>query len=391
MTLNFLLKAELDDILSRFPKAPEVVAARLKENEQRFFCRTGSVATEVEFNSRMREKVLAIEAALAKLPVWRPLHDKDGLKNSVRYIYSLCPQEKKRGLFLKESVASEILHEMPPAQLLAHVPKKEVNTLSPLSILAITRFTETKEWQDAYLERLSKLSARHFIERDIRCLVVDSNAFEGVLKLAGEKQKPWRISHNKETGIISCFTLDEAHALPAPLTQCLAVFMHYFFEIVSSSESANAVARKHPEKFGAHLKSIIRSHAQKFEFFHPNTYSEHLFWERATDLMVASFPDIEELQFFQDTIDCGGYVDDAIVSLNLIDHIWNVNLAGQAATKTYFGDAHVSFLYHFREGLWYDLFRLLLGLTREEMREATVQSLHQGDKPFTAMMLEKYT
>lgn len=389
--VNQLLEAHLDDIVKAFPNANAIIDARLAENKERFACRAEGARTETEFNLLLREKVLRIETSLQKLPIWKPLHEKEGLKNTVRHIYSLCPEELKRGLFLKETVAADILHDMPPVQMLAHVPKSKMRALSPLSILSITRFTETKEWQDAYLARLGTLSARHFIERNIRCLVIDSETFSGVLKLAGEKQKPWRISHSKETGIISCFTLDPEHRLLAPLTQYISVFMHYFFETAFSSQATQSHGAQYPERIGEYLRKIIKSHTQKFDFFQPNAYSEHFFWERAIDLFVASFPDIEELQFFNSTVDCGGYMGDTVVSLNLIDHIWNVNLLGQDATKAYFGDARGSFLYHFREGLWYDLFRLMLRLTKEEMQDTTMHHLHTGDKPFTSKMIKKFT
>ena len=395
--LNQLLDSKLDDVLGNFADRQEIASVRLAKNRET--CESKAALLKAKdadgLNDALRDKVLAIEKQLSAMPVWKPLHTKDGLKNTVRYIYSLCPDSLKRGPFLKESVARSILRKHPPVQMLEHVPKSEIRLLSPLSVLALTRFTETKAWQDTYLDMLSGLSSRHFTEREMRCLVVDSRALAGVLTLAGEKQKPWRISHNKEAGIIICFSLDEAHTLPAPLTQYVAVFMHYFFETASAAEFSRYIITTDRAHLGERLKSVIRSHAQKFDFFHPNAYSEHLFWERATELMSASFPHIAELQFFADTVDCGGYLAGAengeIVSLNLIDHLWNVNLAHQKSTSEYFGEKRASFLYHFREGLWYDIFRNLLGFTKEEMRQKVIRALHLGDRPFTSRMIEGET
>ena len=388
-----LLASDFADVLGRFEEAHETVSARLEENRalcDRKVAELGVGGAE-EARAALRGKVLDLEAALARRDAWGSLDTKDGLKKTVRYLYALCPAEEKRGPFLKERVAARILHKMPPNRLLTQVARDKVRQLSPVSVLALTRFTEPREWQDAYLATLATLTAKDFEERDIRCLVVDREDFGGVLKLAGDKQKPWRISHNKEAGILVCFPLDERHDMPAPLTQYVAVFMHYFFEIASAAAFFRSVIRTEPNALGKRVRDVIRSHEHKFDFFHPNAYSEHLFWERALAQFARVFPDIPELQYFADTIDCGGYLgpQEEPISLNLIDQLWDINLGHRAETQRYFGEKQVSFLYHFREGLWYDLFRRLLGLSKEKKRAAVIEHLDLGDQRYTEHMLKQ--
>jgi hypothetical protein len=391
--LDTLLGSELQSTVETFQHGESVVFESLQRNEERFVNKIRELGVEnaSELADVLRNKILSIERTLAESPSWKPLGEKDGMKNSVRFIYSLCPSELKRGFFLKESYAKEALKKMPPLQLFSHVPRGEVSALSSLSVLALTRFTESREWQHKYLSWLATLHASSFEEREIKCLVIDSKVFDGVLRLAGEKQKPWRISHSKETGIIMCMTLDEKERLVAPFVQYTAVFMHYFFEVALPAQLFRFVRETEPEKLGMRIKEVILSGSQKFPFFHPNAYSEHLFWDRALKLFQASFPHIQEFSFFTDTIGCGGVLPstggEEVVSLNFIDHVWNINLAHLESTRAYFGGKRTSFLYHFREGLWYEIFRNLLGLSEELMDSAVILRLHLGDQPFTNSML----
>jgi hypothetical protein len=120
-------------------------------------------------------------------------------------------------------------------------------------------------------------------------------------------------------------------------------------------------------------------------------YSENLFWDRALRVFTEAFGS-SDVEFFAGCADCGEYVpssgaQDAIVSLNLIDHIWNLNFLGHGVGVDTFQHDTIYFLYHFRGALWQRIVNELTALGDEEMEALIVSHLGTGDTALTSQLL----
>jgi hypothetical protein len=394
--LTALLDADTSGILSQFDNAEAVVGRRLNTNRRLFDEKMAVLGlpcpTIGAVNDVLADKVLAIERSLARTPAWQPLHTAEGMAEAAHRVFASCPKERKRGMYLTERSAGRILNAHLPVRVegfaRAHGRKM---TDDPLSLLALTRHTESKQWQEGYLDILRRVDADDFEERDFRHCIYDSSVYGDLLSLSGPCQKPWRISHNKETGIINFFTLDENHGLSAPLLQMVAVSMHYFFEVTSAGSFFRRIASEYPSELGLRVSRAITTNTEQLAHFRPNVYSEHVFWDEAMELFTRTFSS-PEISFFADAFYTGDELTSgspSIASLNVIDVLWNVNLLDRHGSKEYFGQELSPFLYHFRDAIWYDILRELAGYSPADMRDFVMNSLDMGDLGLTKTVVEQ--
>jgi len=226
----------------------------------------------------------------------------------------------------------------------------------------------------------------------LRYFVADVQRLRPAFQNSKHPPKLWRISHNKEAGVITCLTMDETTAaFRVPLLQYVIVFIHYFFEVAYASQYYRSRAAEHGDGLGQDVVDSIYSHAQKLTFFYSNVYSENLFWERALDVFGRAFGS-DAVRFFTSCAACGEYVSssgaqDAIVSLNLIDHVWNLNFLGHGVGVDTFQHDTIYFLYHFRGALWQAIVDAVTGLSRAEMDDLIVRHLATGDTALTSRLL----
>jgi hypothetical protein len=144
-----------------------------------------------------------------------------------------------------------------------------------------------------------------------------------------------------------------------------------------------------PEGLGREVVNTIDSHREKLTFFYSNVYSENLFWQQAVNLFARTFPGAG-IEWFASTSARGEYcvstgVQNIVVSLNLVDHLWNMNFLGHAGMNTFQHDA-IYFLYHFRGALWQEVFNELTGLG-PGMEDLIVDYMGLGDTTLTERLL----
>ena len=184
-------------------------------------------------------------------------------------------------------------------------------------------------------------------------------------------------------------TPDDPSRFRTPLLQYVLVLMYYFFETAYASAHYRQVAERSPAGLGRALVDTIDSHREKLTFFYSNVYSENLFWERAIQLFRRSFPG-PEIDWFANASARGEYcistgVQNIVVSLNLVDHLWNMNFLGQAGMESFQHDP-IYFLYHFRGALWQEIFSEITG-PGAEMDDLIVEHLGLGDSSLTEQLL----
>lgn len=395
--LNQFLAADLTPIVNRF-KNLEPIEKRLADNQRLFEHKIKELRllrrTPRTVNKALQKKMLRIEQSLKNTEQYGALDTYAGVSKTAAYLHALCPTTEHQGHFLRSAAATRILDAHPPTQLLrcfgVSTSKELAAHIDPLDALTIVRHTETNDWLNAYFTHLGACTAADFELRSVRNFVVDREQFRDTLKRSGQTVKPWRISHSKETGTINCFVLDQAVEYKTPLLQCTAVYLHYFFE----TAHAGAFVTKHreltPEQVGAKLVEVIMGSQKKFPFFQ-DIYSEQLFWFRALKTLERWHAGNTDLHFFADTTCCGGYLGrpsaDNQVSLNFVDVLWDTNIPQQHSDRGYFKFTTPLFLYHFREGLWYEMFADLLGIEAETLHQSVIENLHIGDEAFTDTMI----
>ena len=353
-----------------------------------------STLSTAEIHHAIAACVTRIEKELGRVYDASALLDAERLRNLLGQISQLCPGGHE-GFVLRGDVAARLLERLPPVNLMDALGHHSIRTLiageDPLNVVAMCRTTEDEAWQARYKQLLNDLTADDFEVRPIRYFVADTAIYRPAFLNSKHLPKLWRISHNKETGIITCLTLDELGPLRVPLLQYVLVFLHYFFETALASEYYRKVAQTGSERLGPAIVASIYSHTNKLTFFYSNVYSENLFWDRALRVFAAAF-DSEDIRLLSALDDCGEYVpssgaQDSIVSLNLVDHIWNLNFLGHGVGVDTFQHDTIYFLYHFRGALWHAIVSELAAMRPDEMQALIVSNLGTGDTALTHQLL----
>jgi L-glutamine-phosphate cytidylyltransferase len=343
----------------------------------------------------LERRLLAIESQLGRTYDPASLSRAAALDEVLADVLTLCPSDVGNGFVITESCAVRMLEELPPPALMAALGHPSLPSLlreeNPLDVVAMCRTTEDNDWQARYKQLLAAVTVDDFERRPIRFFVADTPKYRPAFINSKHPPKLWRISHNKEAGVITCLTLEEPVPFKVPLLQYLIVFIHYFFEAGFASRFYESVARADGRPLGEEIVDSIYSHTQKLTFFYSNVYSENLFWDRALEVFAGAF-DSDDVRFFSGCADCGEYVpssgaEDAVVSLNLIDHIWNLNFLGHGVGVDTFQHDTIYFLYHFRGALWQRIVNELTGIDRGRMEELIVRHLGIGDAALTGRLL----
>jgi choline kinase len=340
-------------------------------------------------------RLLDIEAQLGQRYDAASLASAPALRDMLDDVMALCPAEAGAGFVITEGTAASLLERLPPPALMQALGHHTVAGLlaaeNPLDVVAMCRTTEDDEWQARYKQLLGGLTADDFEDRPVRFYVADTAKYQAAFINSKHPPKLWRISHNKEAGIVTCLTVDSAFPFKVPLLQYLLVFIHYYFEAGYASRFYRLTAQENEAPLGQEIVNSIYSHTRKLTFFYSNVYSENLFWDRALDVFARAF-DSDEVRFFSGCRECGEYVpssgaQDVIVSLNIVDHVWNLNFLGHGVGVDTFQHDTIYFLYHFRGALWQAIVNALTGLGPAEMEELIVQHLGIGDAALTGRLL----
>jgi len=397
--MDRLLNSQLATHVQGVSSAEDRVRSVLLRNRDGFSGALGTLGirdlSPAEIHRTLEALLLGIERQLCARFPGADLTTAAGLAELLAQVSPLCPSEAGDGFVLTEGAAVRLLQRLPPPALMAAIGQSSLRGLlgseEPLNVIAMCRTTEDDEWQTRYKHLLAELRVEDFERRPIRYFVAHTPKYRAAFINSKHPPKLWRISHNKEAGVITCLTLDESLSFKMPLLQYLVVFIHYYFEAGFASRFYRLVAEEGHRPFGEEIVNSIDSHRQKLTFFYSNVYSENLFWDRALEVFAAAFPS-EEMRFFASTSACGEYVpssgaQDVIVSLNAVDHIWNLNFLGHGVGVDTFQHDTIYFLYHFRGALWQAIVNELTGLDRREMEDVIVRHLGVGDARLTNRLL----
>jgi len=396
--LDHLLNARFAPLIEDLPEIEQQVRTVLKRNKNEFIQQVeelgASSLSAIELHRQVQRSVETIEHDLACVYSPDIIETPEGLADMMADLISHCPVDLRSGFCLTDDAAAALLHRHPPRMMMDALGHASIQDLlrheQPRAALALTRTTEDPEWQVAYKNLLSQATADDFEERDLEYLAVNSERYRAAFVNSKQPAKLWRITHSKETGLVAALTPDPGVSLRAPLLQYALVFVHYFFETAFASSYYRQVAGKAGDTVGREVVNTINTHREKLTFFYSNLYSENLFWDRALDLFAEVFPG-QEIEWFRRTRARGEYclstgVQNIVVSLNLIDHLWNLNFLSHASLEAFQHDT-IYFLYHFRGALWQEVVTEIAGLGAER-ESIIVEHLGLGDAALTRRLLE---
>jgi len=397
--MDRLLNSELASQVQAVPGAEDRLRPVLLRNCEKFAGALRSLelsqVSPATIHRALEQRILEIEGQLRRRYDPGCLSSERQLSEVLDEVIEVCPQHVREGLVITRPAAVRLLEQLNPPALLGALGHASLAQLlreeDPLNVLAMCRTTEDDQWQAKYKQLLAGLTAEDFEERRVGFFVADIGRYRAAFLNSKHPPKLWRISHNKEAGIITVLTLDDSVQFKVPLLQYLLVFIHYYFEVAFASRFYREAASRDGARLGQEIVDSIYSHTRKLTFFYSNVYSENLFWDRAVEVFAGAF-DSPEVRFFAGCTECGEYVpsagaQDVIVSLNLVDHIWNLNFLGHGVGVDTFQHDTIYFLYHFRGALWQLIVNELTGLGRREMEDLIVQHMGIGDAALTRRLL----
>jgi L-glutamine-phosphate cytidylyltransferase len=395
--MDHLLNSHFAPIVEAVPEGAMRIRGVLRRNKDEFIEHVRQLGVHgfsaIDLHGALQSEVHAIESALGRVYDADAVLSAAGLESVIRDVSRRCPPEFSTGLCLKAEVAAELLRRHPPVAMMEALGYSTAHQLmrgeGPLTALALTRTTENREWQVKYKQLLSARTAEDFEQRPLGFLAADSQRYRRAFMSSKQPPKLWRMTHNKESGQVVCLTPDDPTRFQTPLLQYVLVFMHYFFETAYAARYYQQVAARDPEGLGQAVVNTIDSHREKLTFFYSNVYSENLFWQQAVELFARTFPGAG-IEWFTSTTARGEYcvstgVQNIAVSLNLVDHLWNINFLGHAGMDSFQHDA-IYFLYHFRGALWQEIFNELTGLG-PTMEDLIVEYMGLGDTILTERLL----
>jgi choline kinase len=397
--LDHLLNSHFAPLVEGVPESDSRIRRVLGRNKEAFIGLAAelgmSTLSAIDLHRVLQSEVDALEAELARTRGAESVSTPEGLEALTAEIDARCPAALKTGFCLTDAAAADLLQQHPPATMIEALGYSSVSELiareGAIPALALTRATEDPGWQVRYKEILAKRTVEDFAPRPIRFVTVDAGRYRTAFINSKQPRKLWRATHNKEAGVVACVTMDDPVRFRTPLLLYTLVSMHYFFEAAYASRHYALVAERDPEALGRAVVDTIDTHREKLTFFYSNVYSENLFWERALELFANACPGAS-IEWFRRATARGEYclstgVQNIVVSLNLIDHLWNMNFLGQAGMESFQHDT-IYYLYHFRGALWQEVFSEITGLG-PTMEDLIVENLGVGDSRLTERLLSE--
>ncbi|HSX14654.1 MAG TPA: hypothetical protein VLE72_01965 [Candidatus Saccharimonadales bacterium] len=289
----------------------------------------------------------------------------------------------KRGFFLKESVAREMLVAHPPTNVMQRLGYSDINQLlereNLYEVYLSLRFGEEADWLNQFDDSYKSLQATDFETRDLNLVVFDPTKWGDIAEHFIQKKRH-NITHSKEMGAIGVMPMTALHMRGITL-KVLPLLVHYYNEVHLYSAFFKLMKTK--RNFGeivattliadpprvrilghkrVHWRIIQRYYGKLPKEHHPEQFEPHvqpedLHWRKAEEVLYQTDP---ELEFWRDLDYVAVIRPSGTVTFNLMDI--SLSYSNQIA----YADRY---LYHFREALWNELFARYLG---EKTLEAQV-------------------
>ncbi len=281
----------------------------------------------------------------------------------------------KRAWVIKHSVAKRLLKATPPKQVMKQLGYRSIDSFlkreDVAEIIGATRFLETEQWQQAFIQKYKKLRPTDFETRDIEIILLDPKRWGAATEQHVHKHRH-NITHLKELGAVIVLPMPITH-MPGVTITVLPTLIYYINEIrlYSAFFKMNQVRGDFSELFvttliddptdHAHLAGqpihwrVIQRHFGRVdandhpEIFQPHIQPEDLDWRKAEEVLFKLEP---ALHFWHDVDYVGLAHGDRPISFNLLDmavsYVNNLPYGKQA-------------IYHLQDSLRNELYTRYMG------------------------------
>jgi len=280
----------------------------------------------------------------------------------------------KSAWVIKHSVAKNMLKELPPKNIMAHLGYKSIESMLKREnlneIYGALRFAESSAWLNKFNHLYKTLRPSDFETRKIEIVLMPMERW-GDIATGFIHKKKHNITHLKELGVI--LMLPVTGHLRGITIFALPLLFHYLNEIrlysaffklqqvkpdfgkivvdtlIADPTNAAVMAGTH-----VHWRVIQRYFARLEDEYHPEIFEPHvqpedLHWRKAEDLMMELYP---ELNFWRDLDYVGISRGVRPLPLCLLD------TAASYVNRLPYEDRAI---YHFRDALWNELFVRYMG------------------------------
>jgi len=309
---------------------------------------------------------------------------------------------EKKGFYLKEKVAENLLRKNPPPNLLRTGEYRNVDDLikreNIYEIYANLRLLEDGKWMnDVFLSEYKNLKADDFEKRKAKFIILDRRWLELAMKFVEKKYH--NLSHLKELGVV--FILPMTDHADGENFRLFSLSLHYLNELAFYSKLIERYSQS--DDFGKRLISllqgevaesrkglrfddwmIIQRYLAKINKKDPRLLSPHInpeviHWKKAERILAQfgkEFPEIEmsfwEDLFWQDFDWIGDFYHsekegEILVSFDLVDNIMSLVQEKEL----------VKYLYHQQEALWNRIFEGYVG-GEKELEKMALDNIDKG-------------
>lgn len=369
----------------------EVLIAALVEVEKNFksVCEE---AFELNLTPRilMEGKLIKAERYIDEINNFGDPHTVSGVSQTASILLEKSFATIPAGYFLKTEAIITLLRKNPPLALLSHYKLADIQALceqiKPEFILAITRHSESSEWQNKYQELLQEVTSDFFEKREIMTYAINTSFIKPLFKENKHQIKPWRLSHSKEVGVIILFTMEKGDESRTPHLLQTAVFLHYVEEILEASKFFEKTVS---EILGVNIARLIANNRKPFPFLtDKNIYDETLYWNRALQRIINIWCP-GDLTSFKHTNATAGFIDNKLISCNFVDILWNLNI--QKTSGAYFRSPTDNYIYHFKQSLWLEIISQCSPLLPHHINELITKNLEKDNDTLTRLILKNQT
>jgi len=308
----------------------------------------------------------------------------------------------KKGFYLKEEVAKDLLRKNPPPNLLKAGEYRNVNDLikreDVYEIYANLRLLEDGKWMnDVFLNEYKNLKADDFEEREAKFIILDRRWLELAMKFVEKKYH--NLSHLKELGVV--FILPMTDHADGENFRLFSLSLHYLNELAFYSKLIKRYSQF--DDFGNKLIAllqgnvaesrkglkhddwmIIQRYLAKIDKRDPRLLSPHvnpevIHWKKAERILAQFSKEVPEIElgfwedlFWQDFDWIGDFYNsekegEILVSFDLVDNIMSLVQEKEL----------IKYLYHQQEALWNRIFEGYAGGDKE-LEKMVLDNIDKG-------------
>jgi len=175
------------------------------------------------------DNINAIETRLRAIRPDLDPHTEGGMEEILKL--GLALSKVNYGFYLREDVARRLLEALPPEKTMRSLGYEDVKQMlaseDVFKVFSVSRYVESKEWLEGFIERYKGLTPADFEFRPIRTFVLEGKyafAYPAMLK-------KYPASDDKMIGTVYAVPVPNQPQYKVPLLRSLTRTLHYLYEV----------------------------------------------------------------------------------------------------------------------------------------------------------------